>query len=372
MTDKVNSEVRDVRREIRKIESRFEILRTILTLLISLAIIIVIIALVSDNPLDAVKTLLTGPLTSMRRFSNVIELMIPLSFTGLALTVVFTTKRYNLSANSAFYMGAMMATIVGIFSPLPPFLTVIVALIAGFLVGAVIGGVPAVLSEKYRANVLVISLMLNYLVGFFVKYLFNYVVRDPGRSSQESYPLPEGVNLGTLIPKTRIHFGLFIMLAVVIIAYYVFYKTKWGYTLRTVGSNEKFAKYTGIEVSKVVILAQIIGTGIAGLGGSVEMLGIYSSFMWNEAPGFGFDGVIIATLARQNPRSIPFAAFFLAYVRTGADILNRTSNVPAEIISIVQATIILLIAAQSFLSTWKEKEIVKVSQVETKVKEVEA
>lgn len=371
MTDGVKVETRDVRREIRKIESRFEILRTILTLLISLSIIIVIIAIVSDNPFDAVKTLLTGPLTSVRRFANVVELMIPLSFTGLALTVVFATKRYNLASNSAFYMGAMVATIIGVFSPLPPIITVVLALIAGFLSGAVIGGVPAVLSEKFKANVLVISLMLNYVVGFFVKYLFSYVVRDPDRASQQSYELPPGVNLGTIIPRTRIHFGLFIMLGCVVIAYLVFYRTKWGYTLRTVGSNERFAKYTGIEVSKVVILAQIIGTGIAGLGGSVEMLGIYSAFMWNEAPSFGFDGVIIATLARQNPRSIPFAAFFLAYVRVGADILNRTSNVPKEIVSIVQATIILLIAAQAFLSKWKEREIVKVSQVE-EAKEVKA
>lgn len=363
MTENVKTEKRDVRQEIRKIEGRFEILRTLLAILISMAIIIVIIAVVSDEPLEAVKTLLLGPLTGVRRFANVIELMIPLSFTGLALTVVFTTKRYNLAADSAFYMGAMVAVMIGIFSPLPPFITVIVALLAGFLSGAVIGGIPAVLSEKYKANVLVISLMLNYVIGFLVKYLFSYVVRDPNRASQQSYELPAGVNLGTLIPKTRIHMGLFIMLACVVVAYMIFYKTKWGYTLRAVGANEKFATYTGIEVSKVVILAQVIGTGIAGLGGSVEMLGIYSAFMWQDSPGFGFDGVIIATLARQNPRSIPFAAFFLAYVRVGADILNRTSNVPAEIVSIVQATIILLIAAQAFLSKWKEREIVKVSQI---------
>lgn len=364
MTEKAKTETRDVRQEIRKIESRFEILRTLVAILISIGLIIVIIAVVSDDPLEAVKTMLIGPLTGIRRFANVIELMIPLSFTGLALTVVFSTKRYNLAADSAFYMGGMVATMVAIFSPLPPVLTVILALIAAFAAGAVIGGVPALLSEKNQANVLVISLMLNYLVGFIVKYFFNYIVRDPSSSNQQSFPLPEGVNLGTLVPRTRIHMGLFIMLACVVVAYYVFYKTKWGYTLRAVGSNEKFATYTGIEVSKVVILAQVIGTGIAGLGGGVEILGIYSVFMWLDSPGFGFDGVIIATLARMNPRSIPFAAFFLAYVRVGADILNRTSNVPAEIVSIVQATIILLIAAQAFLSKWKQKQIVKVSQID--------
>jgi ABC-type uncharacterized transport system permease subunit len=363
MKDSKNNK-KDVRNEIRKIESRFEILRTLIAISISLAIIVIIVAIVSDDPINSIITLLTGPLTSVRRFANVIELMIPLAFCGLALTFVFSTKRFNLSSDSAFYLGAMVACIIGVFSNLPPVLSVILSLIAGFLVGALVGFIPAILSEKFHAEVLVLSLMLNYIVGFLVKYLFSYVVRDPGKAAQQSYPLPKGVNLGTLIPGTRIHAGLFLMLIAVFIVYTVFYKTKWGYTLRMVGMNEKFAKYTGKDVSKIVILAQVIGTGIAGFGGSVEMLGVYKSFMWAQSPGYGFDGVIIATLAHENPKNIPLAAFFLAYIRVGADILNRTSNIPAEIISIVQATIILLIAAQAFLSKWKEREIIKVSEIE--------
>ena len=149
------------------------------------------------------------------------------------------------------------------------------------------------------------------------------------------------------------------MILVSILCYIFLYKTKWGYALRATGENEKFALYSGIPVTKVVIWAQIIGTALAGLGGSVEMLGMHSTFKWTASPGYGFDGVIIATLARNNPGLVPFAAFFLAYVRTGADILNRTSDIPAEIISIVQATIIVLVAAEAFLSKWKEKQIVK-------------
>lgn len=354
----------DIRRNIRKIEKRFEVLRTSLAILISLMIVFVVVALVSDSPLEAIKTILTGPLTSVRRFANVIEMMIPLGFTGLALTIVFSSNRYNLSADSAFFMGSMVATIIAVFSPLPPLITVALALLSGFLVGCIIGAIPALISHKYKANVLVISLMLNYIVGFLVNYLFSYVVRDPNKMGQQSYALPNNVNLGKLIPKTRVHYGLFILLIVIFIAYFFFYKTKWGFTLRAVGSNENFAKYAGINVPLVVILSQTIGTGIAGLGGSVEILGVFSSFMWASSPGYGFDGVIIATLARQNPRNIPLAAFFLAYVRVGADILNRTSDVPAEIVSIVQAAIILLIAAQAFLSKWKEREIIKASNIE--------
>ncbi|MEA4812755.1 MAG: ABC transporter permease [Anaerolineaceae bacterium] len=352
-----------LRKRVQRIEERFEFLRTLLSVLIALVIVLAIVAIVSDEPLKGISTLLTGPLTSMRRFGNVIELMIPLTFTGLALTIVFKSNRFNLAADSAFYFGSMAACMIGIFSKLPAPLTILLALVAGTVAGAIIGYIPAMIGQFFGANVLVISLMLNYIIGFVVKYLFSYVVRDPNMANQQSLPLPNNVNLGRLVPGTRIHYGLIIVLVLVALAYIILYKTKWGYALRTTGANEKFAKYSGIKVPVVVLLAQVIGTALAGLGGSVEMLGIYKVFLWVETPALGFDGVIIATLAKMNPKNVPLAAFFLAYIRIGADILNRTSDIPAEVVSIVQATIILLIAAKAFLVQWKEKEIVKASEM---------
>lgn len=352
----------DVRKRIKHIENRFEFLRTLLSVTIALTIVLIVVALISDNPFHAVEQLLLGPITSVRRFANVIELMIPLTFTGLAITVTFKTKRFNMIADSSFYLGAMTACMIGLFSPLPPLLTVFLALLAGVLVGALLGAIPAVLNHKFGASELVTSLMLNYVIGYFVKYLFNNVVRDTYSASLQSLPLPDGVDLGGLLPGTRIHWGLILAVVLVVITYLVVYKTQWGYALRTTGLNEKFARYSGIKVGSVIIAAQVIGSALASLGGSVEMLGIYSTFKWADTPGYGFDGVIIATLARNNPLYVPLSAFFLAYIRTGADILNRSTDIPAEIISVVQATIILLIAAKAFLNKWKQRQIVKVSQ----------
>lgn len=363
MNNYVHTLPQDVlRKKVQGIEERFEFLRTLLSILIALTIVLAIVAIVSADPLKGITTLLTGPLTSIRRFGNVIELMIPLTFTGLALIIVFKSNRFNLAADSAFFFGSMAACMIGVFSKLPAPLTILLALTAGTLAGALIGFIPAFIGNVFGANVLVISLMLNYIIGFIVKYLFSYVVRDPDMANQQSLPLRADVNLGKLIPNTRIHYGLLIVMALVAISYIVIYRTRWGYALRTTGANEKFAKYSGIKVPIVVLLAQVIGTAVAGLGGSVEMLGIYKVFLWTETPALGFDGVIIATLAKMNPKNVPFAAFFLAYIRIGADILNRTSDIPAEVVSIVQATIILLIAAKAFLVKWREREIVKASE----------
>ncbi len=342
-----------------KLQTRFEILRTFVAIGVALGIVLVLVFLVSDEPFEAIFALLVGPLTSVKRFANVIEMMIPLTFTGLAISIVFKTKRYNLAADSAFFIGSMVALLVGLFLKTPPIVTVFVALVASFIVGGLVGYIPAIIHNRFGANELVTSLMLNYVVGFFVNYIFNYHVRDPQKSSLQSFPLPAGVSLPVFIPGTRIHMGFVIMVVLVIVTWFVMYRTKWGYELRATGSNEKFAKYAGIKVGFVVIAAQVIGTGIAGLGGAVEMLGLHRTFRWTSSPGYGFDGVIMATLARGNPALIPFAAFFLAYVRVGADILNRTTSLPAEIVSIIQATIILLVAAQAFLGKMRHRSIVK-------------
>lgn len=351
-----------VRDEIRKIERNFEFMRTALAILIALVIILVLVFFVSDDPLDAVNQLFLGPLSSLRRFGTVIETMIPLTFTGLAISITFSSNRFNMISDSTFQFGGIVAIFIALTSPFNPLVTIIMILIASAIVGGAIGFIPAYLQERFNANVLVNSLMLNYVIGHLANYVLNNVVRDPQSSALQSYPLPEGVNLGELVPRTRIHAGIIIVLVIVVIAYIVMKKTRWGYKLRVTGQNESFAKYSGINVPMITILAQVVGAGIAGLGGAVEILGIYDTYMWTASPNYGFDGVIIATLARNNPAFVPLAAFFLAYIRTGADIMNRSTDVPAEIVSIVQAVIIILIAAQAFLSNWKQKRIIKVSQ----------
>lgn len=359
MSNEANNTIVEKKKKFFSIDTKFEILRTVSAIGIALGIVLLIVAVVSSEPLEAIKALLLGPVSSLRRFGNVIELMIPLTFTGLAVTIILKTNRFNLSSEGAFYLGGIVATWIAIFSPFSAGITIVLIILATLLVGALVGFIPAILNKKFYANELVTSLMLNYIVAYFVKYVLNVIVRDPSKGVVQSFPIGKDLALPVIIPGTRIHIGFILMVLLVVAAWLIIYKTKWGFALRATGANEKFAIYSGIKVSTVVLLAQMIGTALAGLGGGIEILGMYTSFQWIETPGYGFDGVIISTLARGNPAMVPLAAFFLSYVRVGADILNRTSDIPAEIVSIVQATIILLIAAKAFLAKRKHKMIVK-------------
>lgn len=367
--NRVKSETVKKQKNLLNINTKFEIMRTTAAVAIAMIIVFVIIGLVSDDPLGAVSALLLGPFSSLKRFANVVELMIPLTFTGLAITIVFKTERFNLSAEGGFYMGAVIAAWVAIVSPFSPIITILLIFVLTLIAGAIIGYIPVFINKKFHANELVTALMLNYVVALLVKYILNNKIRDTTKSTVQSLPLNKSFRLPVLISGTRIHLGFIIMLAVVALAWVIIYKTKWGFALRATGANENFARYSGIKVSKVIVLGQIIGIAIAAFGGGIEMLGMHSSFKYLETPGYGFDGVLISILARGNPAGVPLAAFFLAFVRVGAEILNRTSDIPAEIVAVVQATIILLIAADAFLAKYKHRMVLKESGVLDKAKE---
>ncbi len=334
----------------------FDAIRTLVAILIALFISAVIILLTSETPFLAIKNFLFGPFQRFKYFSNVLEMMIPLTFTGLGLSIIYASRNFSLIADGCFYMGAVVASFVAINVAAPLGIHPIIAMIVAGIVGGFIGMLPGIIKIKWKANELVTSLMFNYIFYFTGLYIVNYFLRDPAASVFASYKFQKTFKMGRLIQGTRLHYGFIIAIIAIIIAYIYLYKTKWGYEIRTVGNNINFAKYSGINTSKVIISSQFFAGVIIGIGGAVEMSGMYRRFLWDVPPSYAWDGVIVALLSRNNPKYVPFAAFFLSYLRIGADMMSRRSDVANEIISIIQAVMIILISAERFLAFYKQKK----------------
>jgi len=342
-----------------KAEKLNELMRTLSAVFISLVIAFGVILLVSNQPMETMKVLLFGPLQSTRYLGNVIELAIPLAFAGIATSILFKAELFNLGAEGIFYICGIVATVVALAVPGGHLLKGSLAIATASLTGMVLNGIPGVLKAKWNANELVISLMFNsifYGIGFFI--LNNYL-RDPSLGEVASYKFSETKVLGRLIPGTRIHFGLLILLVVAVLAYLYMYKTKWGYGLRMTGLNGKYANYIGVKTPMVIITAHLIAGFIAGMGGAVEILGMYTRFRWAALPGLGLDGALVALLGKNHPLKALLAAVFLAYMRIGADLMARLADVPSEMVSIIQAVIILLISAERFLHGWRQRQLLK-------------
>ncbi len=347
----------------------FELFRMLFSIVIAVLISLLVIFFLSDQPLMAIYYLLTGPFTSVRNFCNVIESMIPLIFTGTGVCIMFSANQINLATDGGFHLGGLVAATIVLQLSLPSGVNIIVALIAASVAGGIFCMIPAFLKIKTESSEMVSSLMLNYLSLWFCTFILMYFLQDPSKGSA-SYKFADNAELPTIISGTNVHIGLFIALIVAVLGYVFLYKTKLGYELRLTGENKDFARYSGISIVKVILLSQLIGGLIAGLGGGVEILSpIYTRFTWTALLGYGWDAIIICTLSRKNPLYTPLAALFIAYLRTGASIMARYTDVTLEIVQITQGIIILLVVAEQFLSGTRHKIIAREAKAALKEEE---
>ena len=269
---------------------RFDIIRTIISVLIALAISFVIIFMVSDQPLEAIKYLLIGPLTNKRSMGNVVESMIPLIFTGTGVCIMFSANQINLAGEGAFHIGGLIASCIAI-KVTAGFVSPFAALVCAGLAGALFTVIPAIMKITTTASEMVSSLMINYIALYFGNYMLNNVIGDP-KASAASYKLSEASELPVLIQGTRVHLGFIIAIAVAVLGYLFLYRTKMGYELRLAGENEEFARYSGVSIVKVIVLSQILGGFVAGLGGATRRDGSLEYYLSepvvsNDAKGDG-------------------------------------------------------------------------------------
>ncbi len=341
----------------------FSVVKTFLAIVIAMAVAFVIILVVSDEPMEALHAFLLGPFTSVRRIGNLIENTIPLIYVGLGVCVLWATGKRTLSGEGCYYFGGLMAALasIKIYFIHGKSLTV-TSMVIVLIVCGIMALLPMIVNLKYGTDAFVVSLLFNYVMFYIGNYIFSNYLMDITSTSSGSYPLPTDSFLPTLIPGTKVNANLIVALLMIVAVWFFMYKTKWGYSIRLVGLNPNCAKYVGINVFAVCILAQFIGGAISGFGGGMEMFGRNPRFSWFSLTNMGWDGIMVATLAKYKPQYILFSALFLGYVRTGADIMNRSSDVASEIVMIIQAVMILFIGANSFLAAMQQRVRVKYNE----------
>lgn len=342
---------------------KVELVRTISAIGSALLLAFIIILFVSNEPFESIRLLVAGPLQSTRHMGNVIEAAIPLVFSGVATSILFQTKLFNLGAEGIYYFGGFLAAIIGVVFTMPTGIHSAVAIFASCIFGAIVMSIIGILKAKLKISELVMSLMFNNILFGVGLYLLNHYFRRIDTVVLSTEDFAKTASLGVIVSGTRIHVGVIIAILVVILSHVFLYHTRCGYEIRMVGNNATFAKYSGINITKAIMVASILAGGIAGIGGSVEILGMYNSFRWSSLPGIGFDGALIAILAKNEPKKVIFSALFLAYIRVGADMMARLTDVPSEMIGIMQGLIILLISGRKFMQFYKNRMLMKEADV---------
>jgi simple sugar transport system permease protein len=323
-----------------------EAARALTALLISLAVALAVILATSEDPGKAFATLLTAPLSSPRTVGLWIDDVAKLTLTGLAFSLVFQARQFALGVQGQVYFGGLAAAYVAL-SPIGTTpLAIPVAMVAAMAAGAVWGLIPGYAKARFGASEIVSSLMLNYIAILIVNYTVRAHLAPPGTGQLNSPDFPETAVFPAIVPGTRFDLGIVIAILTTGIVWFLLYRTTWGLRLRLVGANDRFAEYAGIRANAIMVSAMTVSGAIGGLLGAVFVQGrafgqIAVSFDGNLA----FEGILIAIVAKARPLAVPFVALAYGYLRQGAQLMGLRTDVPYEMIAVVQAIIILLVAS---------------------------
>jgi simple sugar transport system permease protein len=346
-----------------------EVLRIFIAIGSALLLGFIITLFISKDPIGAYKAFLTGPFTKFNRFGDWIEESITLTLVGLSVAIAFKANMFSMGTQGQLVLGALVSGVVALYVPLPATLRIPLALICAMAVGFIWGWIPGYLKAHLNANEIVSTLMLNTIAIKIYDYLLVFYIKpeDAGYNVSAIFP-PEGTlpsfipnvpffnNIYTLFTKnTDITIMLYIVILAVIVAYYLVFKTPFGYKLRMIGSNIKFARYGGIDTKKTMILVFAISGVYGALAGAHMTMGIQHSIITNISISMAFEGIIVAILARNNPLYVPLTALAYGYLRAGANIMERSSDMSREMIAIIQALIILFVTAEQILPTVQKR-----------------
>lgn len=325
--------------------SQKPIVRGLLVALITataLPVVGILILLVGVNPLEAYQALVVGAFGSVRALTETIRLAIPLLLIGLGLVFAFRCETWNIGAEGQYLMGGLVAVWIGLGwgETLPPLVVMPLMLVGGALGGALWGMLPGVLKAQLGLSEIVISLMMNFVALFGLAFMVRVPLKNPEYFLPQTAQIVEAIRLPGLF-GTRIHAGVLIALAGVILVNYVLWRTTFGYELRAVGANSKAAEVAGVSVGRSVVLVMILSGAFAGLAGAVQVMGVHFFVSRGLSAGYGYTAILITILGGSNPYGVMVAAFLFAALVIGADSMHRAVGLQQAMVHFIQATIVM-------------------------------
>jgi ABC-type uncharacterized transport system permease subunit len=316
----------------------------------------VVLAAAGNSPVEAYQTMFDASLNGWSALTRSLTLATPLILTGLAAAVAFRMKVYNIGAEGQLYLGAIVATWVGLAMPadLPKPLMLFLFVLGGAVAGAAWAGLAAIPKAYLNADEIITTLMLNFVALSLMNYLIFGSMsfwRDPTRPVPQGNKIPESARLPIL--SGRLHAGIIIAVLAAVILWWVLRRTAWGFELRTIGDSPEAARYAGMSVKLKTLSVLAISGALAGIAGAVEVSGVTKSLEPKAlATDIGFTGIIVAVVARTNPLGVVPVSVFLAAIATSGGALQGI-GIQVEVVFLLQGLIFLSVTAGEFFVTNK-------------------
>ncbi len=340
-------------REHRSLRRQF--ITPFIAVFIALLISSFFILLAGVNPLNSYKELFIGSFGSKNAVAETLSRATPIILTGLAASIAFRARFWNIGAEGQLYAGALAVTFFGTGIIELPAIIMIPFL---FMVGAIAGGLlllPLVLLKiYYKVDEVVTTLLTNFIVILLVSYLLEGPWKDPMSLGwpQGASVIDQGI-LPQILSKTRLHLGFIFSIIFAILIWIVLSKHLIGYKIKAVGFNSSAASHSGIPVLKTIFIVALLSGGMAGMAGVTETAGLKGYLTLDLSPGFGYAGIAVAMLAGLHPIGVIASGIFLASIYVGADAMSRSMNVPTYLADVIVAITILCVLMSLVINQYK-------------------
>lgn len=316
----------------------------ILAIVIAFIIGALIMAFSGVSPLEAYITLLSGAFGGKISVADTLFASTPLIFTGIATAISFRAGVFNIGIEGALYLGAFAGAWVGFtFTNLPSFILIPLACAFSMVIGGLWGMIPAILKVRFKVNEIVSTIMLNYVAIFFTSYLVNYPFQVPGVANSMSPRISDNSVFLRLTTGSQLNASFFIAVALVILIYLINSRTRFGFESKVTGLNPVFAKVSGFDVNRIIIISMVISGALGALAGSLQIMGVYYRFYDFFSPGYGYEGIPIAILSNNNPIGCILVAVLFGALRSGGATMELITGIPLDLTNVLEAVIIFFV-----------------------------
>lgn len=308
----------------------------------------VLIYVQGENPAVAFREIFEGAFSSVINFGNTLRYTMPCLMVGIAASIALKSGVLNFGLEGQLYFGALVSAVVGYSIELPPVLHVTACLLAAGIAGLLYALLPALIKLFFNVNELITTLMLNFVATLLTEYITLWWIYDGasslGSNAVATPTIYDSARLPNMIKGTSASYGIVIAVVIAILVSIFFKYTIKGYEFKQVGEALKFAKIGGVSVVKNFVSIFLVSGFVAGLCGGIETIGSYGRFTANFTSTIGWDGVMIAFIAKQNPIAVIFVSFIWGALQAGALNMERVTSLDKLTVNIIQMLFVLFVS----------------------------
>ncbi len=334
------------------ISRRATVLVPVVSFVVSLIFGAILLAVSGANPFVTYAAMVKGAFGSWYGITETLVKAVPLMLTGLAVSVAFRMRYWNIGAEGQLTLGGVAAAGVALFwsQGLPDWTVLPLAILAGIVAGAVWSGIPALLKAYLKVDETLTTLMLNYVAILYSEHLFYIAWRAPGYNSGTA-KFPETAWLPQIAGRANV--GLIFAIILALVLWFVFKYTRWGFEVKIIGENQTAARYLGINIARNIVLALLLSGALSGLAGACEVLGLSRRLQQGLSVGYGYTAIIVAWMAQLNPIIILFVAILMGALLVGGDQIQMKMRLPASVGLVLQGMILIPMLAGTIFTEYR-------------------